>query len=118
MAYTVPSADDLIERFPEFEDVDSDLLDRVIADAALQVDTTWLEADYARAILYLAAHLLSVSTAQSDGESTDDIASEHIGRISVTYRGSTAASSSLGSTTYGEQFVLLRRLNHPAIKVV
>lgn len=113
MAYTLPDSDTFIERFPEFEDTDDELITALITEAARQVDTTWTEGDYTQAIMYLVAHLLSSGFDMADTAAGGaGIASETLGRISVSYRDNSAGKGSiLSSTGYGQRFLALRRLN-------
>lgn len=126
MPYTLPTSDDFLTRFPEFAGTDDDLITQLINDAARFVDTTWLEADYQPAILYMAAHMLTLGNAAAiGGGGASDLStlSVAIGGITQTF-GKTAAAASAASTAwtsgsaYGERFAILRDLNNPAILVL
>lgn len=121
MAYVLPTTDEFIEKFPEFEDLDvsDDTLQATLDEAARSVDTTWLEGDYKTAILYLAAHLLSSSLEMANFAGGDVIRSVSLGRISVTYADPVTGSVTLStSTPYGERFLALQRLNNPPFLVI
>jgi hypothetical protein len=118
MAYTAPTTDDFTARFPQFEDTDSDQIQAVLDEAINSVDTSWREVDYAPAILYLTAHLLTVenSSGAGGGSSSGIIASESFGGMSISYDNSRsaddqAANSQYGSTSYGRSFYRLLKLN-------
>lgn len=120
MAYETPTVEDFRARFPEFEAdgyVPDEVIQRVLNEASRQVDSTWLEADYAAAILYLAAHLLTVSTFAEDSVGQENIKSLSIGPLSIAY-GEQVSFDKLSSTSYGQQFSELRRVNVPAVLVI
>jgi hypothetical protein len=114
MAYTAPTVDDFLLRFPDLSDTEDDVVQRLLDEAMRYVDDSWLERDYQDAVLYLAAHWTSKEKA---AESSGEIASESFGPISVTYARSTDPES-LSSTQYGRRFSELRRGNFPAIVVI
>lgn len=59
MPYVVPTAADLKTRFPEFTNVDNQIVGTFISAAANEVDPVqWQEKYYAIAIIYLAAHFM------------------------------------------------------------
>jgi hypothetical protein len=146
MAYTKPTPQDLIARFPEFTSTTggSDYLafiQLLIDEAAQSVDQTWGEVDYKNGIMYLAAHLLAVSinkggvtTNQSSGSvsSGDDglyLRQVTFGQRSISFASKTGglfggsnatknADAALDTTTYGQMFLLLRRRNSPLVLVV
>jgi len=123
MAYTPPTRADFLERFPIFDDAELypvTTIDLVLAEAISSIDETWREVDYAPAILYLTAHLLSTdnSEAGSDVEfgGIAQVASESFGGMSISYSsnsssGSLASNELYGSTEYGRRFLALLRRN-------
>ena len=125
MAYTVPTAADLKVRYPEFDAVSDDLVTLVMTEAAGTVSTSWLERDYAPAIMLLTAHMLVTEGAveraagkKTTVTSTGPIKSKTIGEVSVTYAGAGAGAGSaagdlsgLSATEYGKRFLALRRAN-------
>lgn len=61
MAYTIPTAEQLIARYPAFAAVAVATIDVHIGDASTQdVDTSWPEAQYAPAIAAAAAHRMAL----------------------------------------------------------
>lgn len=121
---TLPAADELQERYPEFCDVRIGLIDATIADAAGWVSAPWREADRVPAILALAAHMLA-----SDGHGTGGgsavsgpVASVKVGDVQTNFAGAAAAGGGGGldgfaATSYGRRFLALRRRNFPGVAV-
>lgn len=127
MAYTTPTAAQFKARFPAFSAVADETVDAFIAEANRNVDTSWLEADYQRAIMYLAAHLMTIEDVL--GEAPDGfkfsggvITSEKLGDAQTNYGNTANASAAYpgdyGATVYGRQFATLLKLNQPAVLVV
>lgn len=120
MSYTAPTLDDFVLRFPEFKETPAYKINAAMIEVMRSVDETWIEGDYIPAILYLTAHVLSgdISAAETVGNG-GEIASESIGRISISYR-QTASGGGAGllSTSYGTKYAELRRLNHPPFLIV
>jgi hypothetical protein len=126
MAYTAVTSADFIARFPIFADVDTAIIDALLAEAGRSVDDSWLsQTDYTAGIMYLTAHLVATDNS-GEGESTvvgagaGGIASESFGGMSISYdKGASAndaaAKSQWGSTEYGRRFYRLLKLNKPAI---
>lgn len=105
MAYTVPTVQDFKDRFPEIAATDPQI-QAVLNEGAGAVDTSYIEAEYAPAILYYAAHLLILG---QDIGSGAGIASESFGPISMSYE--RGGASWLSSSSYGQQFALIRLRN-------
>ena len=128
MAYVIPTAADFKERFPRFNSVGVAVLNAVLSEASGQVDTTWLERDYAPAIMYYAAHLLVMegvdgAPGAGSGGGVGPVKSESIGDSSVSYGGASSSGSgysmdTLRNTSYGQMFLRLLRQNQPGILVV
>lgn len=123
MAYTAPTREEFLARFPIFADKDEAVVDACLLEATNTVDTSWREVDYAPAIMYLAAHLLAVDNS-AEGESVSvgggggAIASESFGGMSISYDGGgaaadAAAKSQWGSTEYGRRFYAMVKRNKP-----
>lgn len=123
MPYTEPTVDDFKTRFPEI-DAEDDQIQIAIDDAADMVDETWLEKDFQKAILFLAAHYVTINAPEEAGAIGDEqsIASESFGPISVSYQKTEAGASSpgttFGTTGYGRRYLELLKLNFPGILVV
>jgi len=113
-------------RFPEFAAVSNAVAQEAIDEASRHVDSTWQARDVDNAITFLAAHYLAMDgyLVGTGGPSTTagPIQSEKLGDASVTYGayggGSGMTMSGYLSTTYGQRYVRLLRLNHPAVLVV
>jgi hypothetical protein len=103
-------------KFPEFADTENGTIEFAIEEARLGVGSNWTKG-YNVAIMYLAAHYIQcgITAAASIGGGGGDIASESIGRLSVTYRAATvntsADVSTLASTSYGSRYEELRDAN-------
>ncbi len=108
---TIPTATSIKLRFPEFADVDDAIVEFAIEEARLGVRDNWL-VGYNIAIVYLTAHYVASSIAASaaGGTGSDgDIASETIGRLSITYAQtshtpSTAVAGDTSTTSYGRRY--------------
>ncbi len=125
MAYVQPGVADLRARFPTFAIVPDIPVAAALAEAAIRVDTSWTEGDYAPAILLYAAHLLTL-----DGQGTSaEAALAAAGALGFTTlqsgtlslgrspRPDAAAGGILAETTYGRRFLALLRANQPAVLV-
>lgn len=109
---TIPTATSIKMRFPEFADVDDAVVEFAIEEARLSVGSNWTTG-YDLALVYLVAHYVasSVATSTSGGTGDDgDIASESIGRFSVSYARSANADAvheDKSSTSYGRRYIEL-----------
>ena len=121
----LPDVDDFRARFPEFADTADAAIELAIEDAGDEVDEeVWMEKDYAKGVLFLAAHFLIA--AGSQGETTEDggvaVKSESLGRFSVTYDNGVQSSSSSGddfdSTEYGKRYIRLLGRNSKRLLIV
>ena len=114
-------AADVKSRFPEFADVDDDVVTAAIAEAQRNVDDTWLEDDRDPAVTFLTAHKLTIGGLGTNAGNAGSgvVVSEKLGDASVTYaQGGDARSSEIRSTYYGREYDRLLRLNHPGILTV
>lgn len=131
MPYTVPTSAQFKARFPVYEDLEDAYVDLLLAEASGQVDTSWIEADYQPAIMYLAAHLIATDASGNSGDDEEEadggdgpISSENFGVLSVTYdtsKGSASSnqsSSGLERTEYGRRYLSLLKKNKPAIVAI
>lgn len=112
MAYIIPTAAQLIERYPAFATVATETIDAHIADASTDaVDTSWPETHYAIAIAAKAAHemaLLGIG-AHSDvaGYAAAGVSSIKTGDFSASFNDAAVARASgggLASTPYGRTY--------------
>lgn len=115
MAHTAPTVDDFKTRFPKFESADDDVLAAILAEVLTQVDDSWLEQDYAPAIMYLMAHLYVQETTGST-DRPGVITSESLGSLSVSY-GVGASNTDWDTTEYGRRFRKLQKKNFPAVAI-
>lgn len=116
MAVTIPTAQSIKMRFAEFADVEDSVVEFAIEEASLEVSDSWT-IRYNLALVYLVAHYVACGIAAStSGGSGDegDIASESIGRFSISYAKSAfdgATHADKDSTSYGRRYVELLGLN-------
>lgn len=118
MAYTDATADDLQTAFPKFAAVADETVEFWLTQARRSVDETWTEGDYAMAQMLLAAHLMTLeglgagTEAELAGQGLSDFKSVRSGSFSFD-RGSNTTSSSgtLASTSYGQRFLALAKIN-------
>lgn len=118
MAFVPVTVDDVLERFPKFEDTDELVIAAVLEEAAALVDDSWIEADRKPATLYLVAHLLTQETGQQvDRPGT--IVSESFGPMSVSYgQQGGGTTTNYAATEYGRRFQEFQRRNFPGVLVV
>ena len=116
MAYVAPDADTFQLRFPVFASVDDAAITPILALAARKTDSTWIADDRAEAEMLYAAHILTL-----DGFG-DTREAALTGFVTVTggslkqdrsQKGEPAGA--FGSTTYGQRFKELMKLNVPGI---
>ena len=109
-------------KFPEFADTDDASIEFAIEEASRNVDDTWLAKDKLLAQMYMAAHYLSVAINNATVVNNKQVQSERIGEISVTYATTPAPTpkdpTDLASTSYGQRYRELSRLNFPPIMVI
>lgn len=126
MAYTTPTAEQFVARYPEFSVIGDALLALVMTEAAGVVNETWVERDYPIAIMLLTAHMLvsegHLERAEGDGTSdmttSGPVKSFTVDGVSLTYAGAGGGAgagsgdlSGLSSTIYGMRFLALRKAN-------
>lgn len=133
MPYTTPTLEQFRTKFPTFSGVADATINAASDEARSSVDTTWIEADYQPAILYLAAHILTIDgalIAASDLGGAGGIVGAglvsdmKVGDVSVKMAGSASGgggsgfSSGYATTPYGRRYLELLRRNHPAVALV
>ena len=118
MAYTAPTPAELILRYPAFAAVDEEVIQYWLTDAERFVDESWIETDYAPALMARAAHEMAVEGLGTEAEATADlpagVTSFKSGSFSVQFSEGAAnakSAGSLSSTRYGSEFAALRRRN-------
>jgi hypothetical protein len=134
VAYDLPTPAELKAKIPAFAGVPDLTVEDAIDEAKASVDTSWIEADYKPAIIYMAAHIMTLNGvlygADQFGAGAGVIAAGlvskmKVGDVDVTLGngagGSSGGGSSAGclaSTPYGLRYVSLLRRNQPAIALV
>lgn len=104
----------LVEIAPEFSSEDTARLDVFIGLSASRLSARVFGRVYAQAVVYLAAHLLTLSerASSSGGSAAGPITSASTGGVSISYgQVNTAVSVSdatLSTTAYGLEFLALR----------
>lgn len=117
MAYTAPTPADLKARYPAFAAVDDETIQYWLTDAERFVDESWLEADYAPALMAVAAHHMADAGlgAQSGSASLPaGVTRFRSGQMDVTVSDSAASASAkggFGSTRYGREYQAMLRRN-------
>ena len=110
MAYVIPTANELQTKYPAFAAVADATIDVYIADA--QVDETWLEADYAPAIMAWAAWSMTDAGIGTGGEIAGYIGSGvtklKSGTLDVSFSDS---ASGYETNIYGRTYLMLLRKN-------
>ena len=110
---TIPTATSMKLRFSEFADVDDAVIEFAIEEARLGVGDNWTKG-YNVAIVYLAAHYVAAAVATSSGGGGGEIASESIGRMSISYKTSgnaNAVEDDTSTSSYGRRYEELRDMN-------
>jgi len=115
---TVPTALSMKLKFPEFINTSDTAIEFALEEAAITVTDSWT-VNGSIAIMYYAAHLIASGQAAAnsfEGGSGGEIASESIGRLSISYKTNTASNASatfddFASSSYGRRYIELRSLN-------
>ncbi len=119
MAFTVPTADDLKNRFPVFAAVDDATVDIMLAEAVALVDDSWSsQADFTLGRLLYAAHLLTVegygtgAEAKTAGGGLTAFKTIKSGALTLTRGdGAPAVAGGVETTSFGQRFKDLQALN-------
>ena len=132
MAYDLPAPGELKTKLPAFASVPDPTIQDAIDEAKASVDQSWIEADYKPAIIYLAAHLMTLngvliaSSGLGDGSgliASGAVSEMKVGDVQVKLGSATSgagggSSSGLASTPYGRRYLDLLRRNQPAVALV
>jgi hypothetical protein len=126
VAHTAPTIIEFRARFPEFRRTPHGRITAIFAELAVEVDTTWVEADYKTGLMYLTAHKLVMEDANNTGASAalgqGPLKSQSFGDASETYatasEGGAGSSSEYDLTVYGRNWLRLLRRNSPRVLVV
>jgi hypothetical protein len=112
MSYTAPTAADLKARFPAFSTVSDDLVTSALDDAARRVDETWTEGDFAMARMLYACHVMALDGLGSGREAKLlGFKRIKVGSLELERGGDGSVAGDLSSTTYGNRFIGLARVN-------
>lgn len=113
--YTVPGPAQFITRYPRFAQADPDAIADALSEAASRVDETWREADFGRAIMLYAAHVL---TLDGHGTGTEaqiaglgDFQRIESGGLKLSRFDRFFTPGVMALTSYGKRFAELQRLN-------
>lgn len=113
MAYSEPTVEDFLARFPgKFDTVSEYLISFLLDEAIARVGDTWLDRDRQPAQLYLTAHWLVGETGAA-ASASGAIVSESFGPMSRTYANKGTLSTSYDGTEYGRRFQALQKRNFP-----
>lgn len=114
--YVKPQPAHLIQRYPAFADVEKTTIQYWLTDAERSVDTSWIEGDYATALMALAAHNMTLAglgtTAAPVAGLPAGVTSFKSADLSVNFSEAAAnnrATGGFSSTVYGSEFYCLRR---------
>lgn len=132
MAAVLPSTEDFLARFPEFEEAGEERIALALGDAALYVSDDWIQDFVPLAVMTLAAHLLysesslmtEIQRNLSGAGGAGPIVSKTIGPLKIDYaQPKTNTSSSSGTinaddSPYGARFLQLIRMSFPSVLVV
>lgn len=133
MPYTLPTAAEFKAKFPTFAAVGDPTITLAIIEASASVDTTWIERDYQPAIMYMAAHIMTIDGVVIAGAGMGDaggvinaglVSEMKVGDVQVKLAGAAGGSGGAGaatgmrSTGYGLRYLELLRRNQPAVALV
>lgn len=101
---------ELITRFPELANEDVARLQMAIDDAELMVGECFGKFR-TLAVALLSAHNFIVGKESANGNTSalKEVVSESVGGVSVSYAVSSDGNDTYGSTTYGQQFEILKK---------
>lgn len=107
------TAEDIKERFDEFDPVPIDRVTNAITEAGRRVNTSQWGGHADDGILYLACHLLKFQEL-GDGLAAGAMTSKTVGPVSASFATPDVLSrSALGATAYGRYFLDLQSLVFP-----
>lgn len=113
----IPTIDEFLTRFPEFDDGTQDeKIEAIIPEAAAEVGDDWTVEDQKPAIMYLTAHL--TYSESSEVVTSGQVQSESFGPMSTTYRETAGGMGAYGSTQYGRRYEQIKARNSSGSVVV
>jgi hypothetical protein len=115
MAYTAPTVEDFKEAYPAFDGVDDEVVENALAQAALQVDDTWLsQEDFTQGRMLYAAHVLTMGGSGTSQEAQlGSFKRLKLASLELERAGGDAVAGSWTATSYGVSFLQLQRQNRP-----
>lgn len=124
--YAKPQPAHLTARYPAFADVERTTIAYWLVDAERQVDTSWMEGDYATGLMALAAHNMTLNGlgtgAEAEAAAAGASGFKTIRSGALTLErfdtGSGASASAWSSTRYGSEFYALLRRNRAGPRVM
>lgn len=117
MAHTKPTPENLKDRYPAFAAVDDLAVQIWLTDAERGVDESWLEADYAPAIMALAAHHMSL-IGLGTGSIPSGVTKFKSAGFEATISDGIAGDKRFGSTVYGREYQLVLDRNKAGPRLV
>lgn len=125
MAYVIPTPAQLKTLFPAFASVDDAIVQDAIDAGARNVDTSWTEGDYSRAIMLYACHYMTLQglpTGAGVGATNGAYRQIRSGQLTLTKyaKGEQAGDDGtlMGSTSYGRLWLDLLGKNRPGVSVL
>jgi hypothetical protein len=124
--YAKPTAQDLIDRYPAFAGVAVSTIEYWLKDAERSVDTSWLEGDYAPALMLQACHMMTLIGLGTGAEAAAAAAGAsgfkrmRSGSLDLERfdSGDGGTAGGYDATTYGQQFARLLRQNKAGPRVM
>lgn len=118
--YGRPSPANLKAKYPAFANVSDATIQAYLDDAP--VDDSWLESDYAKAIMLWAAHTMTangIGVTEIEGYAASGLSRLKSGTLDVSFKDSaSSADSQWSGSKYGAQFYVLLRVNKGGPRVV
>ncbi len=117
MAFTAPTPAELKIRYSAFASVDDGTVQYWLTDAERLVTTSWIEADYAPAIMAFAAHYLAAGGLEASATGSalpTGVTRFRSGALDVSISEAVASKSAAygyASTRYGQEFAVFLRRN-------
>lgn len=121
--YAKPTAAHLIARYPDFAAVPVATIRAWLTDAERSVDTSWIEGDYAAALMALAAHNMALAGIGAAGAAQipAGVTRFRSGQMDVAISEAAANAAAAGGTSatrYGQEFERLRYRSFGGPRVV
>lgn len=124
----IPTATSMKLKFPEFIDVADMTIEFAIEEAAIGFtddDSNGWVSSGSLALMYKSAHLIACGQVALDtfsGGGGGEIASESIGRLSISYKNGSTNSSAVyddfASSSYGRRYIELRDMNFGGPEII